>query len=171
MTDPEISAENLLKKHDLMSAPVQVRDLAERESAVVVLQRFDGNTTSGFMLANKDGVVIGVNSATSKRRQRFTIAHEIGHMALHKGDALMVDNVIQFRDELSSLGTNRNEREANAFAASLLMPQQLVVQHISRAINDGVTGREELIGRLAGEFDVSTEAMSYRLINLGVLRA
>ncbi|SDI90449.1 protein of unknown function [Frankineae bacterium MT45] len=171
MSDAEARAQRLLDKHHFVTAPIPVQKLAELEGAVVVHQRFDGNSTSGFMLADGSGVVIGVNSATSKRRQRFTIAHEIGHMVMHRSDSLMVDSVIQFRDDLSSLGTNTNEREANAFAASLLMPLKLVVKHMARALDAGVDGRDELISRLAAEFDVSSEAMSYRLINLGVLRA
>lgn len=169
--DPELEAENLLELHRIASAPVPVEELARLAGATVVRRRFDGNDTSGFMYSSDDGVLIGVNSATSRKRQRFTVAHEIGHMVLHQSDNLRVDSVIQFRDGISTLGTDPNERQANAFAASLLMPRVLLETHLATAWASGATTRDAIVTQLASEFDVSTEAMSYRLINLGVLRA
>lgn len=169
--DPELEAEKLLRNHNVTEAPIPVEEVARSAGATVVHRRFDGNDTAGFMYSSDEGVLIGVNSATSRKRQRFTVAHEIGHMLLHRSDDLRVDSVIQFRDGVSTRGTDPNEREANAFAASLLMPTPLVEQHLASAWERGTTARETLVAQLANEFDVSTEAMTYRLINLGVLRA
>lgn len=169
--DPELEAQRVLEEFSVITAPVPVERVAEGLGAVVVHRRFDGNETSGFMYSSDTGVLIGVNSATSRRRQRFTVAHEIGHMLLHRADDLRVDNVVQFRDGLSTRGTDPNEREANAFAAALLMPTPLIDEHLAQAWARGNTARDSLITELAGAFDVSTEAMNYRLINLGVLRA
>lgn len=71
---------------------------------------------------------IGFNPTESKTRQRFTIAHELGHFELHKQDSgLFVDKEFKmlFRDQNSSSGEIRKEQEANAFAAAILMPENI----------------------------------------------
>ncbi len=77
------------------------------------------------------------------------------------------------RDDVSSIGTDDQEIEANAFGAALLMPNYMVIDRIkiltSRPMK--VMSRDELISQLAKEFDVSGEAMGFRLINLGILAA
>jgi Zn-dependent peptidase ImmA (M78 family) len=60
-------------------------------------------------------------------------------------------------------GVRRREREANRFAAELLMPETLVRASVER---DGVDPH-----RLAGRFAVSDVAMGFRLVNLGYLTA
>lgn len=60
-----------------------------------------------------------IPSFTSARRDRFTVAHELGHFFLH---------YIYLRkngpDTFTRAGTNRAETEANVFASNLLMPEQ-----------------------------------------------
>lgn len=94
-------------------------------------------------------------------RQRFTIAHEIGHYA----SGHMADGRTMFRDT-SETFTGRvyqpEEIEANRFAADLLMPASLVESSIKR---DGF----KTVQALAQRFGVSTSAMRWRLVNLGLL--
>lgn len=168
--DAEAAAEQMLKRHHVKEVPVPVDWLAEAEGAFVVRQRFDGDQ-SGFVYRDGNQNIIGINSATSPRRQRFTLAHECGHMLLHqKNDgAIMVDREINFRNRTSSLAIDPVEIEANAFAAALLMPEDLIELHVEDVLRQpDVTSRERLIINLARRFDVSTEAMGYRLINLGI---
>jgi len=90
-------------------------------------------------------------------RQRFTVAHELGHFALQHGNA--------FRDYPSSFSSHAAdwmEREANQFAAELLMPADALV----RIVRSGTVADA---GALAAMFNVSKVAMSYRLQNLGLL--
>jgi Zn-dependent peptidase ImmA (M78 family) len=66
------------------------------------------------------------------------------------------------------MATDREEIEANAFAAALLMPENMV-----RSLIDGlpqVTRRDpdRTIQELARTFDVSASALGFRLINLGL---
>jgi Zn-dependent peptidase ImmA (M78 family) len=67
------------------------------------------------------------------------------------------------------MGTDAEEIEANRFAAELLMPRAMVMKSVSAIVKQTAPSRDELISKLAREFDVSTDAMGYRLINLGVL--
>ncbi|WP_216213061.1 ImmA/IrrE family metallo-endopeptidase [Amycolatopsis aidingensis] len=159
----------LLTKYGIHTSPTPVEPIARSEGIQVVRAPASGSE-SGFLLRDAERVVIGINSQTSRRRQRFTIAHELGHWKLHDGRPLIVDHTIRInkRDQVSSAATDYEEIEANAFAAALLMPAELVQAAVDREQKTGIESRDDLIQALAEEFDVSSEAMGYRLINLGV---
>ena len=113
-----------------------------------------------------DSAVLAVNESHHPRRQRFTIAHELGHLTLHPGRRETVDSTVRVnrRDDLSSTATNAQEIEVNAFPAALLMPEDAVTKlRSSIAANPS-----RAVEVLAAEFDVSADAMGYRLINPGL---
>jgi Zn-dependent peptidase ImmA (M78 family) len=81
---------------------------------------------------------------------------------------------VNLRDEVSAMASDVEEIQANAFAAALLMPREFLLErlglYVTKVQNSAKSlSREDLIGQLGREFDVSAEAMGYRLINLGVL--
>jgi Zn-dependent peptidase ImmA (M78 family) len=77
---------------------------------------------------------------------------------------------VRFRDSRSSLAINLEEIQANRFAACLLMPEQLVEEQANRILGRAQeTSREDLIAQLAQGFQVSQQAMEYRLNSLGAL--
>ena len=174
MRQNEMKARELLRKFKVLAPPVPVEEIARGEGAQIARHRFEG-WESGFILRDGRQTIIGVNTRTSRRRQRFTIAHEIGHLLLHEG-TLIVDHAVRvnWRDEGSGMATDTEEIQANTFAAELLMPRELVINSLEEYIDEiSKTNRamshEDLITSLAREFDVSAEAMGYRLINLGIL--
>jgi Zn-dependent peptidase ImmA (M78 family) len=120
-------------------------------------------------------VVIGINTLHSAVRQRFSIAHEIGHATMHlrDGEDLIVDPPTRGlfnRDHVASLGQDPKEIEANQFAAALLMPAPLVADIASEILSTSpAPSFERLNESLATRFDVSTQAMKFRLVNLGVI--
>ncbi|MGH3265723.1 MAG: ImmA/IrrE family metallo-endopeptidase [Trebonia sp.] len=63
-------------------------------------------------------------------RRRFTIAHELGHYFLHVSETLHVDRAAHFRlrSQLSSEGIDVTEIQANRFAASLMMPDEMILK-------------------------------------------
>ena len=135
------------------------------------------NEMSGFVFVdpNTQDAIIGLNVSHSKTRQRFTLAHELGHILLHKSatGGLHVDETdffVRFRDPISSDGSDRDEREANAFAAELLMPQGFLAKDIA-TVSDrlSVSSDETFLSELAARYGVSRQALSFRLINLGLL--
>jgi Zn-dependent peptidase ImmA (M78 family) len=67
------------------------------------------------------------------------------------------------------MGTDTEEVEANRFAAELLMPRLLVDESVKSKMQQKPHTRDDLVTILAHEFDVSTDAMGYRLINLGII--
>lgn len=168
----EAAAEQLLDKHGVTTPPVPVERIAELEGIEIVASHSAG-LESGFAFRDGDRRVIGVNTRESRRRRRFTVGHEIGHLLLHERE-LTVDQTMRVhkRDDVSSMATNREEIEANGFAAALLMPEGLLAvaarAQLSRSTSRRLT-RDDLVSALARNFDVSTEAMGYRLVNLGML--
>jgi Zn-dependent peptidase ImmA (M78 family) len=165
----ESKAIELLKQHGLYKAPVDVHKLVK----LLNIQLEKISTTdnmSGFFLTKGSIPIIGYNTTESPERVRFTLGHEIGHYILHsKIIPLFIDKQerVQFnRDGQSSTGEQQFEREANAFAAALLMPAELLTHEVHSLDNhDG----QELIEKLSKKFKVSTMAMSYRLANLELI--
>jgi Zn-dependent peptidase ImmA (M78 family) len=151
----------------IQEPPVPVEDIARKLGADLTYEAFEGDV-SGMLFRDRSRAVIGVNSRHAPTRQRFTVAHECGHLLMHKGTPMFIDRFAQvnWRDGES----NREEREANAFAAELLMPRQLIDKEIDRVISRrrDVTF-DEVVSELAKRFRVSGQAMTYRLTNLGVL--
>jgi|SRR5919202_769625 Zn-dependent peptidase ImmA (M78 family) len=167
--------ERILHQTNSYTIPVPVFQVAG-ELGLQVLKHDFGPDISGVLIQKSGTSTIGYNSENSEKRQRFTVAHEIGHFILgHQREGMFVDNAkkhfsIIFRDNNSSTGEILQEREANAFAAALLMPKPLLLDYINR-VNFDLSDGENLILELATSFEVSTQAMAYRLANLGVLNS
>lgn len=165
----EKSASELLAAAGPVTVPVDVERLAALAGAQLIWQRLD-RTVSGLLLRVDDSAVLAVNESHHPRRQRFTIAHELGHLRLHPGRRETVDSTVRVnrRDNLSSTATNGQEIEANAFAAALLMPEDAVREAVTKLRSSTAANANRVVEVLAAEFDVSADAMGYRLINLGL---
>lgn len=157
--------ELLRNEYDLKSLPVDLEKITQKLEIRVMEQQFEEGL-SGFAYQKSGNKFIGVNSSELSRRKRFTIAHELGHLFLHKQDAVNYDPAIMyFRDSHSSDGTDIKEIEANAFAAELLMPEDEVRKLI---VKRGGLNMEDTsaIQEMADSFEVSLLAMTIRLTNL-----
>lgn len=170
MSDPKRTAEELLAKFKIEKAPVPVERVAKQLGAELKFEPFDGNDDVSAMLYRDDErVVIGVNSKHARTRQRFSIAHECGHLKLHKGK-MYVDARVNFRDSVSGLAIDQEEIEANAFAAELLMPRMFVITEIKKALKAHEPHEvQAIVKELSKVFEVSAQAMEFRLKNLGLI--
>lgn len=172
MNKAEKAAETLLRDLNITDAPINVDNIAQSLNLAVTRERLAPDL-SGLLIRQpgQPQPVVGVNSAHHPRRQRFTIAHEIGHFHLgHKGDVIVDGITVNRRDGVSSTAAVRDERDANVFAAALLMPQNLLHARFEElAAKNYSQGR--IVADLARTFDVSEQAMNYRLVNLGLLRS
>lgn len=116
---------------------------------------------------NQKTKVIVVNALDPVYRQRFTIAHEIGHQVYnHEGirNRITQDQISDItRDDKSYLDI-LIERQANDFASKLLMPKKLVleVENYLKTENE-IRNDKQTIVKLAEKFNVSYIAMEYRL--------
>lgn len=163
----------LLAEHNFIAGPIDVVYLAKALNIELRIRDF-AKDMSGFAYQKAGEKVIGVNANDGYFRQRFTIAHELGHIFLDPRDDLNVDKnfVLQYRNGLSSEGTDLKEIEANYFAAELLMPENLLKQDIETYKNrfGGFDFEDdELVKLLAKKYEVSGQAMSVRLASLHYL--
>ena len=126
--------------------------------------------------------VITIKSSLSKHRQNFTIAHELGHIALHSS---IVENLFSIEDRESDKNTiisksiyGRMEYQANTFASYLLMPNIPFMAEVNKLFKENwiTTGRlyhdyqpcnirdcNVVVGALSSKFNVSQEAVIVRL--------
>lgn len=172
MTDLDRTVHELLTRAEVNEPPVPVEQIARIAGAVVSYQPFDSDDISGLLYRSAESApVIGVNSANAKVRQRFTIAHELGHLHLHAGHSLILERQmhVNFRDATSATTSNREEVEANQFAAELLMPRNLLEKSLASLLAGRPLPDAAIVAKLAQRFEVSRQAMEYRLVGLGLL--
>ena len=154
-------AEGVLKIYSDQSYPVKVLEIANNLDLQVFESTFDRDDVSGMLKASEKHILIAQSG--NPKRQRFSIAHEIGHYVLHyKGKVFNKDETekhVSFRDNASSLGFSVKEIEANFFASNLLMPEKKI-----REMYHDFTLKE-----MAHFLNVSEIAMRHRLEFLGLL--
>jgi transcriptional regulator with XRE-family HTH domain len=159
-TTPRDTAESLLMVAGISQPPIPIEKLVA--GCGIIIQPWTFVDVDGLMVDLESGPVIWVNAQQSETRQRFTLAHELGHKLLRHFDQFH----LEFSGDLSPSATGghpeydwRAERAANDFAANLLMPAAMVRNAFSKT----KSARE-----LAIKFKVSPAAMGYRLTNLGL---
>ena len=163
--NPYLAAEALLQRLGIQTILTPVEKVAKALGAVVCLSPFDDELSG--MIFIKDGVpIIGVNSLHHPNRQRFTIAHEIGHLELHREmitSAVHVDKSFPalMRNQKSTTGTEKIEIQANQFASALLMPKKQLCQILDSKQFD--IEDEKPLEELAKKFRVSKQALEYRI--------
>lgn len=149
---------HFLDQHWDGSLPIDPERVADRAGIRVIADPQLSLEGLSGKYAVEDGVpTIRYSPSEPKVRQRFTIAHELGHHAL--------GHPASYRDpaaHFSSTTFDPSETAANRFAAALLMPKDILLFKIGQMSNPGIVD-------LADAFGVSQVAMHYRLKNLGWL--
>jgi hypothetical protein len=110
---------------------------------------------SGMLIPAERRVLLSEWERENQGRRRFTLAHELGHWICHCLEGEQEPVYCRARD-LAQDADRAREREANVFAAELLMPETLVRAEFKEGVD------------LADRFWVSDEAMAWRLYNLGL---
>lgn len=149
--------------------PVNINQIIKEEGVELVNYTFDEDI-SGVLVLNGSQSTIGVNQSHSEVRKRFTMAHELGHYILHRdeGSSMFMDKVLYRKTSNNySPKDEKLEREANFFAANLLMPKSVIDSYIEENHVDFY--EDSHIQKMAEEFGVSASAMTFRLINLGIV--
>ena len=156
-------AEQVLVQAKINTPPVNVLSIVRSRD---IKLRFGPlpNDLSGFLVHENGEALIGVNTLHTKARQRFTLAHELGHYLLHPSDNFVDRKFILFRNARSSQAVDSREIEANEFAAALLMPERFLQKLLKGETVD--LEDEERVSQLAKTFGVSNQALIFRLINL-----
>lgn len=158
----EKQAQELFVKHGF-EIPVEVVPIAKSLGLrifMVDMPDFGKIVPSGVLSETEDyGWTILINNDDALTRKRFTIAHEIGHFVLHRGQSF-VDSFTAGETFYRSDDNNTLEREANYFAACLLMPAEEVTKRWPSFTSPGA---------IAEYFNVSEVSMTFRLKNLGLI--
>jgi Zn-dependent peptidase ImmA (M78 family) len=158
----------LLQKHSITDPPVPVEDIAKAEGLTIIQTVYSGDVSGALIRAN--GIVgIAVNATHHPNRRRFTVAHELAHFTLkHEGEHVDSDFTIIRRDDKSSEANDSFEIDANAFAACLLMPREFLLRDLRVNFNGDYDFSEDYLDTIAKRYRVSTTALNYRLVNLGL---
>lgn len=156
---PPRPAEQLLQQLGITEPDeIDLEAIALTQGARVRYRPLDG--CEARILGRGDQAIITVNSRSSERRQRFSIAHELGHWRWHRGRLLVCRT-----DEIGAAGKQRPEieRVADGYAADLLMPHYLF-QPVSASYNKLTF---KTVADIAEAFDVSLTAAAIRLVETG----
>jgi Zn-dependent peptidase ImmA (M78 family) len=163
------AAKSLLTRSRISKLPVDL-DAVLRFLDTRLLREEFNDDMSGLLLIKGGKRAIAVNAKHHRNRQRFTIAHEIGHFVLHHKDFedpkndLHWDKKWAYFRSTDSPGPKPEEVEANQFAAELLMPENLLRDAIR---NEQIDLSSDIdTARLAELLQVSEQALTIRLMVL-----
>src|ERR1700683_1693253 len=107
---------------------------------------------SAFSVKSWFGEAVLLNSCEAPWRRNYSLAHELFHLLVP--------------DDSMTLSKDQIEILANVFAAALLLPAEHLLAAVSTRESSGKISYEGLI-EIAREFDVSIDALLWRLVNLG----
>lgn len=156
------SAEDILRELSILRPQdIDLEAIAWLQGAKVKYRKLDGCEACIRGDAKLGRAIISVEEGAYERRQRFSLAHEIGHWEWHRGQILHCQ-----KEHIGGSGRRQGglsrERSANRFAAELLMPS-FMLREALRAFSKFDM---YVVGQLADAFAVSKTAMAYRLIEM-----
>ena len=135
MLEAESEAERAIKQHGFAALPVCPFAIAKEADIVVQPKDSDEPGVSGFLMrvGNSFGILYARHIA-SEGFIRFTVAHELGHYFLPgHPEALFPNGDGLHRSRSGFISHDRHERQADHFAAALLMPEKLFIEAIDNA--------------------------------------
>lgn len=148
---PEKLAKHILDEHASKDRNfIDIEEIIKSLGIRIYRYEFSETGISGLFTWEQGKPVICVNSKHSNERQRFTMAHELYHYFRNLKDksALRMS---------TSTSAPLEERQANKFAALVLMPEDKVKASKSRSVRT-----------MARSFRVSEDAMEIRVLELKV---
>lgn len=150
-------AKSILKMARITSVPVDVKKIASVLGFTVVEYPFP-DKLSGQVTVIEGQKIIGVNEKHPKTRQRYTIAHELGHFLNGHQHYQMsyIDDHTRFYDPHF-----HQEKEADLFAGELLMPKDLLEKDVAELGVD--------VTKLSEKYVVSEQSMIIRLTSTGLM--
>lgn len=160
MTHQPRTAARLLESLSITEpGEIDLEAIAWLSGAKVKYRELDGCDACIAGRADVGRAIISINNRSLPRRQRFSLAHEIGHWEWHRGHQLLCS-----KDDITGSGVKlkglSQEAAANRFAAELLMPGFM----LKNAMRDFDRLNMKTVRELSARFDVSLTAMAYRLV-------
>ena len=157
-------AEDVLSAYNI-SVPIgNIDEIVEKLGGTIQKEAF---FSDGAVEKEGNGFKIIVSPFQDEKRERFTIAHELGHLFLHMG--YRTNNELWEKQENNiyhRIGNSEKEYQANEFAAAFLMP---ATEYLS-VLNKVAEGNMVDTSKIAEYLNVSIEAAANRGKFVGYLR-
>lgn len=135
--------------------------LRNLENISLIITNMKGNVSGFFMRHNIAGLIV-INSAKSLGHQYFTAAHEFYHIKYDIGMSAKICPINRFNEEY------QNERDANQFAAHLLVPDDALEYMLLKRVKEKQISLNDIIF-LENYFQVSHQLMLIRLKSIGAI--
>ena len=167
-------AEKFCAENGIADFPVKIVKICNENGLQVFEEYLEPGVSGVIVVDDKKWEKYGcnqfilVNLADSAARRRFTIAHELAHFLLHRNQ----NNLYAHRDYTDKgVVQPKIEREANLFAANVLMPEILVREAVEeiRSNTWGILPNFVLTREIADYFVVSESAAEVRLKQLEII--
>lgn len=149
-------ATEILSENFVLTPPVDPFELAGNYGLKFSVAIFEDDTISGYLNLSEKRIYLNANDPLP--RQVFTAAHEFGHFVLGHKISGGVD--VLYRKAIGDHQNDQKEKEANAFAAELLVPEEFIVKQ-KKLLNH--LSLDQQIAKLSQIFKVSKQVISYRL--------
>lgn len=134
-------------------------ELLERVGCLVVVREMQKDGPDAIYVPQPLGIVV-LNGNRPRVRQRFTLAHELAHHLFHSAHVFVDDNLF--------IQKRRPEQLANRFAASFLMPFAAIDRELVQRFGVRRPESAEHLYWLSFHLNVSLEALSWQVVNLGL---
>lgn len=154
---PEDMARLLRKAWGIPAGPIEnLATLLERHGLLLIPFDFGTGFLDAFAIPQPDPdapicIAVNINPAFTPDRRRFTLAHELGHVVLHRDEV---------EDESAA---KRQEKEANAFASEFLAPAADIKPELEQSLSFA------RLRALKARWKVSMSSLVYRATALGIL--
>lgn len=150
-----MAARNVFKLHP--TAPVyDISELMELAGIKLRIRPFGFKKTFGLSIGDEDGgpgIVVNSEEGIPVERQLFTIAHELGHLLLHKASYKNPDEV----------ENKTEEHEADMFAGTFLVPAEALAKEWDESKGLAFVDRILKVKKI---FKVSYKTLLIRLVQL-----
>lgn len=158
-------ANRVARTLDMGSRPATalVKVLEERFRVKIFHSNLPGDE-SAACVRDTFGAAVLMNASQAPWRRNFNFAHELFHLVTWDGVARAWP-----RDGTEPAWAEQLEQFANSFASHLLLPAEELSEQYRARCRDGSVSDADMV-ELAREFDVSTQALVWRLVFLRLLR-
>lgn len=151
-------AEKFIKDQGINSLPIDPYSIAKNLNIKVVAKPASAEGVSGMLIrVGEEYAIAYATHIKSEAFRRFSVAHELGHFLLPGHvEALLKDEDVH-ESKAGFISPNQYEREADNFAAALLMPDPMFTRELKK-LDDGLSA----VFSLADIFQTSLEATAIR---------
>jgi len=182
----DIALDFIKKYHPNLNTPIPIEEIAENKLHIEIIPvsklkvLYD---TDGCLDSTLSKIFIDIDLYMKyENRTRFTIAHEIGHLVLHKTyfenlHIHTIEDIYNISDQISEDDYGWLEYQAYSFAGQVLVPKNILITEVQRRLGEIPKEKflPEKIFSISQElleiFNVSGEVLSRRLQKAGIINS